>query len=98
MGKKKKNKSRRKRPGRVVRTSNFSRDTLASVILISESTDDDGLYTVIKNIVEEQTHKKIDLIVSSFREEEDCKEIMERASKLHLDVRWIFHKPDNNFI
>ena len=98
--KKKKNKSRRAQVARPVATStsNFSKDTLVSVILIAETVDDDSLYTVIKNVVDEQTHKKIDLIVSSFREEEECKDIMERASKLHLDIRWVFHKPENNFI
>ena len=66
--KKKKNKSRRAQVARPVATStsNFSKDTLVSVILIAETVDDDSLYTVIKNVVDEQTHKKIDLIVSSF--------------------------------
>ena len=106
---KKKNRSRRKQnhPKKATRpaarpvatsTSKYSEDTLVSVILVTETVNDDGIYTVIKNVIEEQTHKKIDLIVSSFREEDDCKEIMERASKLHLDIRWIFHKPENNFI
>ena len=106
MSKMKKNRSRRKqnRPpkaaSRPVATSisKYSEDTLVSVILITETVNDDGIYAVIKNVVEEQTHNKIDLIVSSFREEDDCKEVMDRASKLHLDIRWIFHKPENNFI
>ena len=106
MSKKKKNRSRGKQKhpskaaSRPVATSisKYSEDTLVSVILITETVDDDGVYAVIKNVVEEQTHNKIDLIVSSFREEDDCKEVMERASKLHLDIRWIFHKPENNFI
>ena len=74
---KKKNKSRRKKnnSAKTIRpisrpvatsTSNYSEDTLVSVILITETVNDDGIYTVIKNVIEEQTHKKVDLIVSSF--------------------------------
>ena len=82
----------------VGRRAKYSDNTLVSVILITEQTEDDGIFTVVKNIVEEQTHKKIDLIISSFREQEDCSDIMDRCSKLHLEIRWIFHEPDNNFI
>ena len=48
----------------VGRRAKYSDNTLVSVILITEQTEDDGIFTVVKNIVEEQTHKKIDLIIS----------------------------------
>ena len=43
-----------------------------------EVSDDDAIFTVIKNVVEEQTHSNVDLIVSSFRTQDECKEIMDK--------------------
>ena len=40
--------------------------TLVSVILLTEDAADDDVFNVFKNITE-QTHKKIDIIVSTFR-------------------------------
>ena len=95
MGKKKKNKGRDK-PRR--NSTRFQSNTLVSVVLITEVSDDDAIFTVIKNVVEEQTHDNVDLIVSSFRKQEECKEVMDKAAKLHLDIRWVFQDPNNNFI
>ena len=49
MGKKKKKNKPRQRPTArpvATSTSNFSKETLVSVILITETSDDDGVYTV----------------------------------------------------
>ncbi len=70
-------------------------DELVSVVLITELATDEQVLPVLKNI-REQTHKNIDLIVSSFRE--DVKILQEKASKIFLNARWIVQKPNKNFI
>ena len=69
--------------------------TLVSVILLTEDAADDDVFNVFKNITE-QTHKKIDIIVSTFRE--DIDNLKERCAELHLDVRWAQQSPGENFI
>ena len=96
MGKKKKKNKGRDKPRR--NSIRFQPNTLVSVVLITEQSDDDDIYAVIKNVVEEQTHQNVDLIVSSFRNQDDCGELMDKSSKLHLDIRWVFQEPNNNFI
>ena len=96
-----KNKKKNKNKGRdkpQVNEIRFPHNTLASVVLITETSDDDAIYSVVKNVIEEQTHKNVDLIISSFRDQEECSDIMDKCSKLHLDIRWVFQEPNNNFI
>lgn len=96
-----KNKKKNKNKGRdkpQVNEIRFPHNTLVSVVLITETSDDDATYSVVKNVIEEQTHKNVDLIISSFRDQEECSDIMDKCSKLHLDIRWVFQEPNNNFI
>ena len=44
--------------------------TLVSVVLITEDAADDDVFNTFKNITE-QTHRKIDIIISTFREDID---------------------------
>ena len=44
--------------------------TLVSVVLITEDASDDDVFNTFKNITE-QTHRKIDIIISTFREDID---------------------------
>ena len=53
------------------------------------------LFNTFKNITE-QTHKKIDIIISTFRE--DIDELKEKCAKLYLDVRWAQHAPGKDFL
>ena len=86
----------------VGRRAKYSDNTLVSVILITEQTEDDGIFTVVKNIVEEQTHKKIDLIkIDTEGAEwdilEGAKQIMKNNSiifqiEFHWDEDW--HRRD----
>ena len=69
--------------------------TLVSVILITEDAADDDVFNTFKNITE-QTHKKIDIIISTFRE--DIDELKDKCAKLHLDVRWAQHSPSKDFL
>ena len=69
--------------------------TLVSVILITEDAGDDDVFNVFKNITE-QTHKKLDIIVSTFRDDIDA--LKERCAELHLDVRWAQQSPGGDFI
>ena len=69
--------------------------SLVSVILLTEDAGDDDIFSVFKNITE-QTHQKIDIIVSTFRNDIDA--LKERCSELHLDVRWAQQSPGGDFI
>ena len=69
--------------------------TLVSVVLITEDASDDDVFNTFKNITE-QTHRKIDIIISTFRE--DIDELKEKCAKLHLDVRWAQHAPGKDFL
>ena len=69
--------------------------TLVSVILITEDAADDDVFNVFKNITE-QTHSKLDIIVSTFRDDIDS--LKERCAELHLDVRWAQQSPGGDFI
>ena len=69
--------------------------TLVSVILITEDAADDDIFNVFKNITE-QTHSKLDIIVSTFRDDIDS--LKERCAQLHLDVRWAQQSPGGDFI
>ena len=69
--------------------------TLVSVVLITEDASDDDVFNTFKNITE-QIHRKIDIIISTFRE--DIDELKDRCAKLHLDVRWAQHAPGKDFL
>ena len=69
--------------------------TLVSVVLITEDASNDDVFNTFKNITE-QTHRKIDIIISTFRE--DIDELKEKCAKLHLDVRWAQHAPGKDFL
>ena len=69
--------------------------TLVSVVLITEDANDEDVFNTFKNITE-QTHRKIDIIISTFRE--DIDELKEKCAKLHLDVRWAQHSPGKDFL
>jgi len=69
--------------------------TLVSVVLITEDAKDEDVFNTFKNITE-QTHRKIDIIISTFRE--DIDELKEKCAKLHLDVRWAQHSPGKDFL
>ena len=69
--------------------------TLVSVLLLTEDAADDDIFNAFKNITE-QTHKKTDIIISTFRD--DIENLKERCSELHLDVRWAQQTPGGDFI
>ena len=69
--------------------------TLVSVLLLTEDAADDDIFNAFKNITE-QTHKKTDIIISTFRD--DIDKLKERCSELHLDVRWAQQTPGGDFI
>ena len=73
----------------------FNDQTLVSVVLITEDASDEDVFNTFKNITE-QTHRKIDIIISTFRE--DIDELKEKCAKLHLDVRWAQHSPGKDFL
>ena len=56
-------------------------NTLVSVILLTEDAVDDDVFNTFKNITE-QTHKNVDIIISTFRE--DIDNIKDRCAELHL--------------
>ena len=70
-------------------------DVLVSVILVTEDAEDDDVFNTFKNITE-QTHKNIDIVISTFRE--DITELKEKCAGLHLDVRWAQQSVGGNFI
>ena len=69
--------------------------SLVSVLLLTEDAGDDDVFNTFKNITE-QTHKNLDIIVSTFRDDIDA--LKERCSELHLDVRWAQQSPGGDFI
>ena len=69
--------------------------SLVSVLLLTEDAGDDDVFNTFKNITE-QTHKNLDIIVSTFRDDIDA--LKERCSELHLDVRWAQQAPGGDFI
>ena len=69
--------------------------SLVSVLLLTEDAADDDVFNTFKNITE-QTHKKIDIIISTFRD--DIDKLKERCAELHLDVRWAQQSPGGDFI
>ena len=70
-------------------------NSLVSVILLTEDAKDEDVFNTFKNITE-QTHKNIDIIISTFRE--DIDELKENCAEMHLDVRWAQQSPGQNFI
>ena len=70
-------------------------NVLVSVILVTEDAEDDDVFNTFKNITE-QTHKNIDIVISTFRE--DITELKEKCAGLHLDVRWAQQAVGGNFI
>ena len=65
-------------------------DKLVSVLLFVEDVDDDLIKAAVDN-VKEQTHNNIDLIISSFKEE-NSEEIKNYTSERFLNARW-FNSP-----
>ena len=74
----------------------MNKDTLVSVILLGESAGDDEVQSAVKNIFE-QTHKNIDLIISTFHEE-ISDDLRKKCSDFFLNVRWAFQEPSTEFI
>jgi|TARA_R110000824_G_scaffold164685_10_gene341054 ADP-heptose:LPS heptosyltransferase/SAM-dependent methyltransferase len=74
----------------------MNKDTLASVILLGENAGDDEIQAAVKNIFE-QTHKNIDLIISTFHEElsDDLKA---SCDNFFLNVRWVKQAPSALFL
>ena len=70
-------------------------NVLVSVILVTEDAEDDDVFNTFKNITE-QTHKNIDIVISTFRE--DITELKEKCAGLHLDVRWAQQAIGGNFL
>tara|TARA_Y100001972_G_scaffold43971_1_gene54143 strand:- start:246 stop:2669 length:2424 start_codon:yes stop_codon:yes gene_type:complete len=75
----------------------YTKDTLVSVIIVGENNGDDELLNVYKNVLE-GTHKNLDVIVSTFRNADETKEIQAKFAELKLDTRWVFHEPSSNFL
>ena len=65
-------------------------NTLVSVILLTEDANDEDVFNTFKNITE-QTHKNIDIIISTFRE--DIEDLKDKCAEMHLDVRWAQQSP-----
>ena len=76
----------------------FNEDTLVSVIILAESNTDDEIYSIYENVVKDSTHKNLDIIISTFKDIEETKDIQERCSKLKLNTRWVMQKPSSTFI
>lgn len=74
----------------------MSEDKLVSVLLFVEDVEDELIIQAVENI-EQQTHKNIDLIISSFKEK-NSEEIINLCNKKFLNVRWIYSTPGPNFI
>jgi ADP-heptose:LPS heptosyltransferase/SAM-dependent methyltransferase len=74
----------------------MNKDTLTSVILLGESAGDEEIQSAVKNIFE-QTHKNIDLIISTFHEE-ITDDLKKKCSDFFLNVRWVFQQPSPEFI
>lgn len=74
----------------------MSENKMVSVLLFVENSDDDQIVEAVKNI-SEQTYKNVDLIVSSFKEE-NSEEVKKIVNSLFLNVQWINHKPIPTFI
>ena len=75
----------------------YTKDTLVSVIIVGENNGDDELLNVYKNVLE-GTHKNLDVIVSTFRNADETKDVQAKFAELKLDTRWVFHEPSSNFI
>lgn len=71
-------------------------DKLVSVLLFVEDVDDDLIKVAVDN-VKEQTHSNIDLIISSFKEE-NSEEIKNYTSERFLNARWINSPASPQFI
>lgn len=71
------------------------KEKLVSVILLAESNDDDDVLHVVKNI-KSQTHKNIDLIISTFKEVSD--DLKEKCQAISIGgIRWIQQDPQSDF-
>ena len=75
----------------------YTKDTLVSVIIVGENNGDDELLNVYKNVLE-GTHKNLDVIVSTFRNADETKDVQAKFAELKLDTRWVFHEPSSNFL
>ena len=53
----------------------YTKDTLVSVIIVGENNGDDELLNVYKNVLE-GTHKNLDVIVSTFRNADETKDVL----------------------
>lgn len=74
----------------------MNKDKMVSVILFVEKSDDDEIYDAVQHI-KKQTHKNIELIVSSFKEN-NSEEIKSKCMNSFLNFRWINHNANERFI
>jgi len=71
------------------------KEKLVSVILLAESNDDDDILHVVKN-VKDQTHKNVDLIISTFKEVSD--DLKEKCQAISIGgIRWLQQDPKSDF-
>lgn len=74
------------------------KDKLVTVLLFVENVEDDHIKVSVENIYN-QTHKNIDLVISTFHSEDKISEdIKAFCSSKFLNCRWISHEPSANFI
>lgn len=71
------------------------KEKLVTVILLAENSDDNSIIHVVKN-VKSQTHKNIDLIISTFRGVSD--ELKQKCRDISISgIRWINQEPKSDF-
>lgn len=72
----------------------LEKNALASVILLAENCSEKDIEAAIENIFE-QTHKNIELIVSSFR---DLSELQRKLLSISFNIKWIVTSPKIDLI
>jgi len=71
------------------------KERLVTVILLAETSDDDSIIHVVKNI-KSQTHKNIDLVISTFREVSEG--LKEKCRNITISgIRWVNQEPKSDF-
>lgn len=71
------------------------KERLVTVILLAETSDDNSIIHVVKNI-KSQTHKNIDLVISTFREVSE--ELKEKCRNITISgIRWVSQEPKSDF-
>jgi len=70
-------------------------ELLVSVLFLTENGEDDQILNVLKNITE-QTHKNIELIISTFRN--DISNLIDECSRYFLNIKWACQTPGPDFI